>query len=389
MEFYLQLTEQKVEQMIDDTAEPSDSDRLAAAYSGWLDAQRAAVDWMLAAPVPHTPQDLAEGYRWATRLASLAQEWFVEKNDPLHPELFVSQTPFRKLMVDNPDVTYWFCALDSSQIYHMTGTRGEAPYVGLTFGTPVGKGPMGGRTGTLSQVHLDSFELGSDGEVDIWLSAVRPEGVRNWIQLEPDCGQVAIRETFHDKQTQRPSQLRVQLVGEVPPPRCTAAEFAPQLEFAAMFLTFVGHACAEIWSGAEANLNHFGGKSGAEHVEDQDSELQSHSDADMTYHGGLFRLAEGEALEVTVVAPELPFTYWGLTVTNPWMESYDARYSTTCLNDQNAQRSEDGSWRMVIAAEDPGLPNWIDTGGRTEGYMLVRWVLAENPPHPTARIIQL
>ena len=92
---------------------------------------------------------------------------------------------------------------------------------------------------------------------------------------------------------------------------------------------------------------------------------------------------------MTVQAPELPFTYWGLTVTNPWMESYDSRYSTTCLNDRNAQRSEDGSWRLVIAAEDPGTANWIDTGGRTEGYMLVRWVLAENPPHPTARIIQL
>ena len=88
-------------------AAADDAERLAAAFDGWLDAQRAALDWMLAAEVPHTPQDLAEGYRWVTRLASLAEEWFIEKNDPLHPELFVSQTPFRKLMVDNPDVTYW------------------------------------------------------------------------------------------------------------------------------------------------------------------------------------------------------------------------------------------------------------------------------------------
>ena len=59
--------------MTEDAAVASDTERLASAFQGWLDAQRAAVDWMLAAPVPHTAQDLAEGYRWATRLASLAQ----------------------------------------------------------------------------------------------------------------------------------------------------------------------------------------------------------------------------------------------------------------------------------------------------------------------------
>ena len=370
-------------------AAADDAERLAAAFDGWLDAQRAALDWMLAAEVPHTPQDLAEGYRWVTRLASLAQEWFIEKNDPLHPELFVSQTPFRKLMVDNPDVTYWFCALDPTRTYRLSGVRGEAPYVGLTFGTPVGKGPLGGRTGTLRQVHLDSYRLGPDGEVDLWLSAERPDGVANWVPLDPGCGQVAIRETFHDKSAQRPSQLRIDLVGDVAPPRCTAADLVPQLEFASLFLAFVGHACAEIWRGAGANLNHFGGTSGRAHVEDQDSELRSHADADMTYHGGLFRLAEGEALEVTVRPPDRPFTYWGLTVTNPWMESYDGRYATTSLNDRTARRDGDGSWTLVIAPEDPGRPNWIDTGGRREGYMLVRWVLADDPPHPTARLVPL
>ena len=128
------------------------------------------------------------------------------------------------------------------------------------------------------------------------------------------------------------------------------ADLAPQLEFASLFLAFVGHACAEIWRGAGANLNHFGGPAAA-HVEDQDSELRSHADADMTYHGGLFRLAEGEALEVTVRPPDRPFTYWGLTVTNPWMESYDGRYATTSLNDRTARRERG---RVLDAGDRPG-----------------------------------
>jgi hypothetical protein len=46
---------------------------------------------------------------------------------------------------------------------------------------------------------------------------------------------------------------------------------------------------------------------------------------------------------------------------------------------------------MVIAAENPGpgVENWLDTGGRLEGYMLVRWVLADGPPHPTAHLVSV
>ena len=43
----------------------------------------------------------------------------------------------------------------------------------------------------------------------------------------------------------------------------------------------------------------------------------------------------------------------------------------------------------MIAPEDPGpgVANWLDTGGRHEGYMIVRWVLADGPPHPSAEVV--
>ena len=69
------------------------------------------------------------------------------------------------------------------------------------------------------------------------------------------------------------------------------------------------------------------------------------------------------------------------------MESYDYRYTTTSLNNRTAARSADGDWVLVIPPTDPGVPNWLDTGGRREGYMLVRWVLADDPPHPT-RVVE-
>jgi hypothetical protein len=183
----------------------------------------------------------------------------------------------------------------------------------------------------------------------------------------------------------------VELVPEpgevVPHPILSTEELASKLEFAAMFLTFVGGTALQMWHEAESNMNTFGGQAGSDHVEAQEDEVRSHSNAEMTYHGGRFRLEPGQALVVTVHEPDKPFLYWGLTLTSPWMESFDYRYATTALNNKTATRAEDGSWRLVIAPTDPGVENWLDTGGRLEGYMLVRWVLADGPPHPTAEVV--
>jgi hypothetical protein len=367
------------------------NEALDVAFAGWVDAQRAALALLHDADVPTTSGDTAEGYRWLTRLTSLAQDWFVEKADPLHPVLFVAQNEYRKLMVDNPDVQYRFSVLDDTRNYRLHGRRGEAAYVGLTLGTPIGRGAVGGRTGTLTQVHLDEFDLGPNGEVDLLIAPgpPPPSALANRIELLPGTGQIAVRETFFDRRHQQAAELHLELVDEVEPPQLTPDSLVADLEFASLFVQFVAATVINMWRDTGEHVNSFGGQSGAAHVDDQDDEVRSHSDADMTYHGGRWVLGPDQALVVTVTEPTTEFLYWGLTIANPWMESYDYRYTTTALNNERATRSPDGSWRVVIAPSDPGVANWIDTGGRHEGYMLVRWVLADGPPRPTAEIVSL
>jgi hypothetical protein len=375
------------------------NDRLDQAFDAWVTAQRAALDVVhQASGVPESAVDLAEGYRWVTRLSRLALDWFVERSDPLHPQLFTLQDEYRKLLVDNPDVHYLFCVLDDRRSYRLVGRRGQAAYIGMTFGTPFGQGPVGGRTGTQTQTHVDQFEIGPDGEVDILIApeaSMPTPRPRNSVVLEPGTAQLAMRETHFVKSPERLGQLRVELVPEpgetVPPPLLSSEELAPKLERAAMFLTFVGSTAMQMWHDAATNKNGFGGQAGAKHVEAQEDEVRSHSNAEMTYHGGRFRLEPGQALVVTVHQPDKPFLYWGLTLTSAWMESFDYRYTTTALNNETAKRSDDGSWQLVIAPQNPGagVDNWLDTGGRLEGYMIVRWVLADGPPHPSAEVVAI
>ena len=84
---------------------PMQDDRLNAAFDAWVHAQQAALDVVRQATgVPETEVDLAEGYRWVTRLSRLALDWIVERSDPAHPQLFTLQDEYKKLLVDNPDV---------------------------------------------------------------------------------------------------------------------------------------------------------------------------------------------------------------------------------------------------------------------------------------------
>jgi hypothetical protein len=43
----------------------------------------------------------------------------------------------------------------------------------------------------------------------------------------------------------------------------------------------------------------------------------------------------------------------------------------------------------VIAAEDPGVPNWLDPAGHMTGSMMLRWTEASDTPAPTLTLLPL
>jgi hypothetical protein len=175
----------------------------------------------------------------------------------------------------------------------------------------------------------------------------------------------------------------------VAPPRLTPDELADKLELAASFMVFVARTCIAMYAGSEGAINTIAGGAGSERVAAQEDEVASHCDTDMVYMGGRWKLSAGDALVVTIHPPARAFVYWGLTLANPWCESYDYRFAHPCTNNALAARESDGTWRLVIAAEDPGCRNWLDTGGRLEGQMLLRWVLANRPPQPSCELVPL
>src|SRR5262245_56554768 len=258
---------------------------VAEALETWLDAQRRALELLLNADQPGHPVDWGEGARWVTRIASLAQEWVVEYADPLRPTIFKSQGPTRKLMVDNPDVDYYFASLDDRETYRLSGNRGQAAAIGLTIGTDILRGASG-RTGTLGQYQLDDFALAPNGDFEIAMSKEKRDG--NWIALPDGAAQIAVRQTFHDRTRERAAQFRIERVGPALPPGDWTPEVAAErIALAARYMLFIAHSCVAMWKGfSAAGVNRITGGAGKDHVEKQEDEVRSHSASDMAYMGG-------------------------------------------------------------------------------------------------------
>ena len=100
---------------------------------------------------------------------------------------------------------------------------------------------------------------------------------------------------------------------------------------------------------------------------------------------GYFRLADDEALLVEVTPPAA--RYWSLHLGNYWMESLDFANYQSSLNGHQAVIDSDGVFRAVISARDPGIPNWLDPAGHTEGTMVYRWNQADQAPIPATRVV--
>ena len=81
--------------------------------------------------------------------------------------------------------------------------------------------------------------------------------------------------------------------------------------------------------------------------------------------------------------------YWNFQLGNIWAESLDYRFRRVHTNSHTTALREDGSFELVVAHQDPGHPNWIDTAGHDHGTMCVRWVRADHHPEPRCRVAKL
>jgi hypothetical protein len=100
---------------------------------------------------------------------------------------------------------------------------------------------------------------------------------------------------------------------------------------------------------------------------------------DIFYSMGRWDLGPDDALVMRGTIPPSRFT--NVMLWNRHMQTLEYAHRRSSLNSAQIQYEADGSYVVVVAHRDPGVPNWLDTGGHRVGTIFWRYLLPE--PDPT------
>jgi hypothetical protein len=93
--------------------------------------------------------------------------------------------------------------------------------------------------------------------------------------------------------------------------------------------------------------------------------------ANQLQSNGYFQLANNEALVLTIDPGSAE--YFTVPVYNDWTITGDYWNQQTSLNNYQAVPNGDGTYTMVVSVADPGVKNWVSTGGLNQGLISMRF----------------
>ena len=227
--------------------------------------------------------------------------------------------------------------------------------------------------------------LDAEGRFELLLSTSEPDaaelGRASWVPVPADASAIVVRQYVADRAAERLATYEItplEDAGAPGPP--DDAQVAAQLTAMAWTIAKLTTLHRTIMPELLEDPNKFVTASAA-------AIGSADSTPDNLYMIGTFRLAPDEALVVDVVPPESRF--WNLTLENIWHECIDRRRRRSSITNAGAVARPDGSVRLVLAASDPGVPNWLDTGGRHRGFMLFRWIDNPHPPDVRTKLVSV
>lgn len=360
-----------------------DNEALARVMDGrsWDDfcdaLKKAGHDIVLAPTAPANPLDRAEGWRYLARLTRGALESFLEAADTQAPAFSRAVHETIKMGMDNPDNIYLAAPVNGTYTYRITGTRGSVHYLG--FGAQAGGYGKTASLDTAGYLEAGDMVIAADGSFEIIASSTPQPG--NWLKMSPDTRLIQVRQTRLNHKAEIPAQVTIERIDGPNKPRHISAERMDKALQGAGF--FVAGSAGLFAKWAEDFRKHPNTLPRFNPA----VALAAGGDPNIAYYHGYFVLADDEALVVELTPPTCDF--WNFQLANYWLESLDYRYFPVHVNKGMAHYNTDGSVRIVVSKTPVNSPNWLDTCGRNEGTMCLRWIRASEHPQPHVRAVKI
>jgi len=350
------------------------------AWGDFIQTLDQAGKFILSPGLNKSSQEIIEGHHYLMNLLHSSLAMIYHHGDPNHAAFVTAQDVTKRFAAENPDAIYAATAIRGDASYRIWGNVGSITYLG--FMTSNG-GFTSDNEGKRIVANLNNHEMKIEpnGDFGLILSPERPLHATNWMKQEADSNQLTVRQYYADWD-ETPAQVHIERIDKRDEPlQVNAIDMIERMNGAAMFVSGGARMIHElierdVWSSPPNTVSK--------------PHLLTHllGTGDQMYSGGHWQLAADEALVLEFDKPES--LLWQIQINGSWDESGDYQYRHTSLNWGQMIEDSDGKIRFIIAHDDPGMPNWLDTSRRAKGSFTIRYNQATRLPETTtATVVKL
>lgn len=283
--------------------------------------------------------------------------------------------------IDNPDNVHRRTAIDGVSTYRIrvrVPKRPAAQFSFICYGQREAEGPVTREGAAIASVLLSQqITQDADGRFEVTVGPEPVPGSEHHLTTAPTSTWLLVRDALTDWESQEPLRLEIErIAGPAAPPAQTRDELVELAVANAERLS-------RYWLAYNNELLY-----GARTVNELPQPVGRPFGASVA---APFALGAGEGLLVTL--DPAGCDYLGFEVTDPWGVTRPSVDALGGLNNRQVITNSDGTVTYWVGPHDPGVHNWLDTGGLDAGLVAARWqggaLDAEAPPVRSSRLVPL
>ena len=359
---------------------PAD-ESLRGAWNHFCDQLRDAGEQVFKDANPSSPIMRADAFRFLAQNLGQAFDLALETRDPAYPQIHPLCTPTRKLGGDVADFTYRQAWIDGHHTYKITGRRGTARWLNVTVQGPRPEKIPGTDSpslhepfGDIPETNIFGHQLQTDRDDNFELIIGGDERAGNWLPTTPGTRKLFIREAF-DAWFETPTTLSIERIGmDVPPETATADVMIESMDWAGDFLTGAMRDWPEhSWRHSAGVCDPaFTNRFPPNNFADSDSDVKR---GRMAAHM-VWELKPDEAL---IIEMDDHDGFWIFGMGGVFVGSLDFLHRAVSYTPARTAVDSDHVVRFVMAHDDPGVHNWLDTQGFSNGNLTYRNLMSQKP----------
>ena len=258
--------------------------------------------------------------------------------------------------IDNPDSVYRVIPIGESQSYVIRGKLGKQLFNENHFTL------WDENMKTIGLISGNNIKVDSKNNFEIFVNPKSNEGGKNHIQTSSGAKEFYIRDTMIDWLNDRPNMLEIEIMEASKSGK--GFDKKKKLETVKAYM--------QKWA---ANTTRWNQQALSKPVNEFSFKIDRDTDGalrNQVYLLGHFALPSSDhciKLDIHLYGAK----YFIAPITNIWGTTNNIVTKNGSLNNSQAKVNQDGTYTFILSVNDPGVFNWLDPSGLSEGILTLRW----------------